>query len=109
MAMKSHIQPDPANLTRLIGVIRERLDAVPPGGYSSRDKFEGRQQALRAIFDDLAAQEGARVSHDWQGSAIRLAGIRSSSTSGIHGALANWVVAAKRKVAEIGSGKAGAA
>lgn len=109
MAMKAHVQPDPDNLRRLVGVVADHLASLPKvGGALDSTTFEVRNQALRLIFADLAAAEGARTSNDWQGAAIRMAGIRATSIGGISGALHNWITAAQRKISEAEAGKAGA-
>lgn len=100
MAMKAHVKPDPKNLRRLVGVVDDHLASLPYSGPALNSKaFEVRKQALRLIFADLAAKEGA---------AIRMAGVRATSTGGIYGALYNWIKAAQRKIAEAEAGKAGA-
>lgn len=116
MAMKAHVLPDPENLRRLVSVVADRLAALPdrraglPAGSAwDRNIFEASQEALRLIFADLAATEGARTGNDWRGVTIRMAGIRATSTGGISGALHNWIMAAQRKIAQAEAGKAGAA
>ncbi len=44
-------------------------------------------------------EHGAAVRVGWQETSVRLSGIRSASTGGIHGAMLNWLRAARKKLA----------
>lgn len=46
----------------------------------------------------LQSQHGARINARWDRASISLAGIRSSSTMGLAGALRNWMKAARQRI-----------
>lgn len=96
--MKTPIADD-TTLARLCKLIRERLDAVPAYDYRDREAAIAHDVALKQLFSDLETAEDAKTGSDWRGAHIRLAGIRSSSTGGIHGALCNWITAARKRIA----------
>lgn len=71
----------------------ERCDLDDWEGYRAR-----RYRLLLEIVPRLARRAGAVISPKWDdGASIRCAGIRSTSTSGVEGALGNWLVAARKK------------
>jgi hypothetical protein len=93
-----------AELIRLIEVVDTKLAEaeVAAGDYDHRnyDEWRRRKDAAEAVLLDALCAEGAvfgdRAARDhW----VRLAGIRSSSTSGFSGALRNWIAAAQKRVA----------
>ena len=45
----------------------------------------------------LTAKHGARITHERTGTRVRLAGLTAHSTSGLAGALTNWLTQAKEK------------
>lgn len=67
--------------------------ADDPSGYHARLRFE-----LDRIGNLLANEFGARINDRWDGAAIRMAGIRSSSTMGLGDALRNWLTAARKRL-----------
>ncbi len=69
--------------------------ADDPDGYHARHRFEVDRVARR-----LEEEVGARFRDRWDGAAVRISGIRSTSTTGVAGALRNWLKAARRKIAE---------
>lgn len=71
--------------------LRKVLDTVP---YASFEAFKAAHRAAERQLDDY----GARIRDDWRGARITLCGISSSSTSGISGAMANWLRAAEAKI-----------
>ncbi|SOC83093.1 hypothetical protein SAMN05421890_1537 [Ensifer adhaerens] len=94
-------------LERLIKLIRQRITDLPKlPDFRDREAWASRSCAVEQIFIDLAQAEDARVRNDTHSASIRLAKISSSSTTGIVGALQNWIKAAEKKVEQI---KAGAA
>lgn len=99
-----------ADLARLINVIDDKIAAMDaelgPRPSWNTDDFKTRdawghaeRAALQRLIQQLQAEEGAIFSlagaHDHS---IRLAGFRSSSTSGWRGALRNWQIAAQRRL-----------
>jgi len=68
-----------------------------PQGYHARHRFE-----MERIGRQLKADFGMAINDRWDGASVRLAGIRSSSTTGLSGALRNWLRAADQRLAKEG-------
>lgn len=68
-----------------------------PQGYHARLRFE-----MERIGHHLKSEFGASINDRWDGASVRLAGIRSSSTMGLSGALHNWLRAADQRLAKEG-------
>ncbi|NTZ60360.1 hypothetical protein G6L24_08565 [Agrobacterium tumefaciens] len=85
-----------SDLKRLCNFIAERKKALPTYSYEQRAAHE---RAVIAIANELQANEGAVWKSDWRGASIKLAGIRSTSTSSILSALSNWQAAAEKRIA----------
>ncbi|MQB09703.1 hypothetical protein DXT96_07520 [Agrobacterium sp. ICMP 6402] len=86
-----------SDLKRLCDFITERKKALPPYSYEQR---AAHHRAVTVIFDELQANEGAVWRSDWRGASIKLAGIRSTSTSSPLSALSNWQAAAEKRIAQ---------
>lgn len=85
-------------LERLIKVVDGKLDSLPPYEPSA-DGWRTRNAALDKIFEELVCEEKAKTwTNAGDNTAIRLAGIRSTSTCGVTGALGNWKRAARAKI-----------
>lgn len=67
--------------------------AGDPQGWHARHRHEMDKLRVR-----LQSKLGARIDDRWDGASVRLAGIRSSSTSGLAGALRNWIRAAEKRL-----------
>jgi len=96
----------PVSRDFLLGVadsIEARLDKLPRVG--GRDAPYGRfRRAVEQLADDLRRTPGMEARIDETPSAggvhrVRILGIQASSTAGVHGALRNWVAAARRAAA----------
>lgn len=92
------------NLQRLVDIIDEQLKAATEtvGAWSSsdRDWHARRDVALNRVAVHLGgygASFAFTPAHDHR---VTLAGIRSSSTSGLDGALRNWQAAARKRIAK---------
>lgn len=97
--------PDLATLRRIIGLVEAELAALPAIDMFDRETFQKRRGAVLAAARRLAL-EGARASGDTSLHRFALAGIRSSSTMGLDGAMSNWVAAARKKSAALEAGGA---
>lgn len=97
-----------ANLERLILQIETRLAAIeqayPKLDHWDDGKWRARQQAYRAIIDDLVSIDCAKF-REGDAYMLTLAGIRTSCTGGDHGLLTGWV---RRARAQVEASKAGA-
>lgn len=92
-------------LERLVALIRQRIADLPKlPDFRDREAWTSRSCAVEQIFIDLAQAEDARVRNDTHSASIRLAKISSSSTTGIVGALQNWIKAAEKKIEQIKAG-----
>lgn len=99
--------------------VRRHMDGIgrfPPRGDLSIDEWMEAtadwRAAVNRMADALRTELGAAITERGaQGWAVTIGGVRSSSTSGLHGALSNWLVAAEKRVdkAEASAGKALAA
>ena len=90
-----------SNLAAIIETVETGLKSVDAACGTYRDDPSGWHQRHRAALGELAAQltetVGAKVNDRWDGAKVRIAGISSSSTSGLGGALSNWLAAARKK------------
>lgn len=98
---------DLAALKKVLDVVEPRLKAAeaelgPPGGYDP-GYWERRRRAMDACAQDLRDQLGARINDKWDGCRVRIAGLHSTSTTGMAGALNNWMTAARRRLSEDGA------
>ena len=70
------------------------LDRVPvPVGYTAAEwkASDEPRKAARAAIVALIERHGGAVHDDWRGSAVRLFGLRASSTSSLENACRNWM------------------
>lgn len=74
--------------------------AEDPSGWHARHRA-----AMASLADLLEARVGARINSRWDGCRVRIAGVVASSTSGLAGALANWLRAARAKAARARAGQ----
>lgn len=97
-------------LQRLCSVIAVKLakleadlgEAPDWRNHEARGAYDRRERlAMQDLLKELQREEGATYglsgAHDHH---IRLAGIRSSSTSGWDGCLSNWKAAARKRMAK---------
>lgn len=67
--------------------------ADDPSGWHARHRFE--MERVKIMLKDGF---GASFSDQWDGARVRIAGVRSSSTSGVAGALRNWLIASRKRI-----------
>lgn len=72
---------------------RKKLPAVTAGGEGWDVRRKAIEDLAHAIGRDLPK---VRITERSDGTRVSIAGLRASSTSGLDGALANWVSAAYR-------------
>ncbi|YBV97554.1 hypothetical protein M1D80_11940 [Phyllobacteriaceae bacterium JZ32] len=82
-------------LQRLIAIIDRKLEETEL--IRKSQDWKHIHEAAERIAAELAAETGAKFGRHYDAYTIKLAGIRSSCTSGIFGLLANWRAAARRK------------
>lgn len=88
-------------LRTTIADLRNRLDALPRISIENgcmMDQHRIHREAARNLGQYLTTTYGARVSERHDTNRIRMHGIASSGTSGLHGAFSNWIAAAEKKV-----------
>lgn len=88
---------DKQELTRLIGVVEDKLAALPKGteGDAHTLFFHQAEEALRTLVKEESARVGG---HRWDRNRLSLGGITSTCTWGDHGLMHNWLAAAQRKL-----------
>lgn len=69
--------------------------ADDPLGFHARRREEMERLAAR-----LEEKVAARITDRWDGARVRICGIASTSTTGISGALHNWIAAATKREAQ---------
>lgn len=89
---------DIERLERLIGLLDDKLDALPTITVSDRDSFRNHDAALKSITDELATSEGARFGYSSGAYTLRMAAVAASCTAGNRELLRNWRRAAVLKV-----------
>ena len=77
--------------------LKAARDRVGPHDWNDKTWHERRRVEGPALVERLRTEFGAKVREDWNGARVSLAGVVSSSTSGVEGAVGNWIVAARRK------------
>lgn len=90
------------SLAAIIAAIEDELAATSKriGSYSDdpSDWHRKHHSEMDALAERLQADHGATINKRFDGCKVRIEGIASSSTSGIAGALSNWLAAARRKM-----------
>lgn len=93
-----------ADLRIIIDDLRVRLDALPKidirSGEDVMDQHRVYRAAAQKLGEYLTETYGALVRERSDANSITMMRIRSSSTSGLHGAFRNWVIAAERRMAQ---------
>lgn len=87
-----------AIVDRELAAANREIPDWDPKGYS-RDWFAKRKEAMTALAARLEQMVGAKIVDQYDGARCRIAGISSSSTTGIQGAVQNWLTAARKRVA----------
>lgn len=71
--------------------------ADDPAGFHARHRFE-----VDRVGQRLRSEFNAAIGDRWDHATVRIAGIRSSSTRGLAGALHNWLRAVDQHLAKVG-------
>jgi hypothetical protein len=92
-------------LERLVALVDEKVAAAnaEAGEFSHADYDAWRKRHVEAetkLIAFFTNEEAARWSYSGAAYALKMAGIRSSATSGYSGALANWRTAARKQIAK---------
>lgn len=94
--------PDTVGLTKTVGHVAEAQavyrEATRHTGAGHEDLFEARQAAEDRLVRQLTDMGAAFSCKPPDHHAIRLAGIRSTSTSSYAGAVGNWLTAARKRL-----------
>lgn len=92
-----------SELNKIITTVSAKLRTVDAECGSYSDDPSGfhlrKREALVTLCTDLSEEFGATFNDRWDGAKVRIAGIPSSSTSGLGGALSNWLIAARKRMA----------
>jgi hypothetical protein len=88
-------------LVEAITTVRELLVAAEAaaGRYSDDPSTWHRRHkdAMQALARRVEQDFAAKVTDRWDAARVRMMGITSTSTSGIGGAIHNWIAAAEKK------------
>lgn len=91
-----------SDLPTIMHAVSAALEAArfAAGNYADdpRAYHERHRAAMGILSADLTKRVGARISQRGDAVHFRLAGIAASSTSGVAGALSNWLQAAQKRV-----------
>lgn len=82
---------------RVLKAVQDDLGTPDDGDYWSRRKVV-LDEARAELKDSVGARIGAELP---AGCRVRIAGIATSCTAGMPGALQNWIAAAHRRTAEV--------
>jgi len=88
---------------RDIEAILGRMNAARNAAPSILDDYDGHRRAtaeMKVVASAALEALGAKIRDRFDGVTVRHAGVSSSSTSGLPGALQNWLRAARRREAE---------
>lgn len=91
------------DLAAIAAELRAALNVLPKIDHTQGDLIGQRArfaEASQRLADHLREKHGAKITDKWDAAHMRLAGITSSSTSGLHGAMHNWMTAAKKRMAK---------
>lgn len=77
--------------------LKASRDRVGPHDWNDTTWHDRRRAEGQALAERLRIEFGAKVREDWNGARVSLAGVASSSTAGLEGAVGNWIAAARRK------------
>ncbi|WP_333896255.1 hypothetical protein [Brevundimonas aurantiaca] len=84
-------------IIQIEAALKAARDRVGPHDWNDKTWHDRRRTEGQALVERLRTEFGANVREDWNGARLSLAGISSSSTSGVEGAVGNWIAAACRK------------
>ena len=91
------------DLIDCIAFIQKELKKLPVPDHSTAEARANRGAALLAMGATICESlPKARIEEKSSGTTVRIAGVRASSTSGITGALQNWIAAARRRLDQTG-------
>lgn len=65
--------------------------------HSGSGLYDIRRAIMKQVAKSLTDTLGARIKDDWNGARVRIQGVQATSTSGLIGALRNWLAAVERK------------
>lgn len=91
------------DLEEIIETVEAMLEDAERGAGTYADdpaSWHRRHRGLMfGVSDSLVAQFGARVTERFDGTKVSLGGVAASSTTGLAGALRNWLVRARSALA----------
>lgn len=91
------------DLIDCIAFIQCELKKLPAVDYMTDEGRANWDKANAAMVKAIEeALPKAKITSKWKGTAVAIAGVRASSTSGISGALHNWIAAARRRLDQTG-------
>jgi hypothetical protein len=85
---------------KAVAAAKEEIGRPEPGAGHDRAWFDRHRAVMTRVAADLTERLGARITDRWDGAKVKIAGVSSTCTGGLGGALSNWVTAARRKLAQ---------
>lgn len=88
-------------LKRALPIVQAEVQATeaePRGDYRQPDYWTRRREAKAQLTQRLTDQVGARVVERYDMGRVTIAGLSATSTTGVMGALRNWLTAARRRL-----------
>ncbi|EGF94672.1 Uncharacterised protein [Brevundimonas diminuta] len=76
-----------------------RIADAAIGHHARADYWERRNQIHAALITELQDRLQARIDPRHDACRVRIGGLAASSTTGVEGALRNWIAAVRRKAA----------
>lgn len=92
---------DTITLAEAITDLRQRLADLPSINAGDSDSHRRNRAAEDDLSDYLAQTYGARIHRKAWTNTVRMLSIASSGTSGIAGALHNWISGATRRIEKL--------
>lgn len=83
---------------RALKAAEAEIGPIPDGHRTGQAYWDRRRAVMGRCADLLKETLGARIDDRWDGCSVKIAGVRSTCTAGMSGALKNWTVAAKRRL-----------
>ena len=91
---------DLASLVAAVEKIKKAHSDAWPDPFVKHEEWRARVNAANGAAITALRALGAHVKDDWREVALKLGGRRSTSTSGVGGAMSNWLTAARKRLEE---------
>ena len=97
--MKVDLQRAVEEVERTLRTAESEIGPLIDTSSASFTEWRARHRtAMELCPSHLGEQLGAKINDRWDGCRVRIAGVSSTCTAGMHGALKNWLRAAKARL-----------